>query len=125
MFTTSLSYNGTVVASVKTVNYNARSMPIGIQQISAGIPEGFMLSQNYPNPFNPVTKLKFQLPKSSLVILKVFDAIGREVAVLVNEVLNAGIYEADWDASAYPSGAYYYRMNAGKYSETKKMILIK
>jgi hypothetical protein len=100
-------------------------MPIGILQISSEIPEKFMLSQNYPNPFNPMTKFKFQIPKSTAVNLRVFDAIGREIALLVNEELSAGSYEADWNASAYPSGAYYYRLTAGGLSETKKMILVK
>jgi Secretion system C-terminal sorting domain len=122
---TSLSYNGTVVASSKSINYNARSAAIGIQQLSTEIPAGFSLSQNYPNPFNPMTKLKFQMPKSSLVNLKVFDAIGREVTVLVNEVLTAGTYEADWNASVYTSGTYFYRLSSGDFSETKKMVLVK
>lgn len=122
---TTLSYNGTIVASVKSVNYNARSTAIGIQQISTEIPAGFMLSQNYPNPFNPMTKLRFQIPVTSFVNIKVFDAIGREVTTLVNEDLKAGSYEADWDASAYPSGAYFYRLSAGDFSITKKMVLVK
>ena len=80
---------------------------------------------NYPNPFNPMTKIKFDLPKSSGVRITVFDVTGKEVAVIVNETLQAGSYQTEWDASAYPSGVYFYRMQADGYTETKRMTLIK
>ncbi len=85
----------------------------------------YSLEQNYPNPFNPMTNVKFQMPNTAFVKLIVFDILGREVSALVNEQLNAGTYEVQWDASAYPSGIYFYKLTAGEYSETKKMILIK
>ena len=104
---------------------------VGINIISSEIPEKFILSQNYPNPFNPVTKIKFSIPQyetTHRVVstrLIVFDAIGKEVAILVNQQLQPGTYEADWDASDYPSGVYYYRLESSSYIETKKMVLIK
>lgn len=91
------------------------------------IPEKFSLSQNYPNPFNPVTKIKFDISGTSLAqtFLYVYDVLGHEIAVLVNQQLQPGSYEADWDASAYPSGVYYYKLESGDFTETKKMVLIK
>ncbi len=97
----------------------------GIQPISAEIPNKFSLSQNYPNPFNPETKIKFQIPKLDFVNINVFDVLGRKIISLVNENLSPGTYEADWNASNYPSGVYYYKLIAGEYTETRKMILLK
>ncbi len=96
-----------------------------IEPISSEIPSRFSLSQNYPNPFNPAANIKFQIPNAGFVNLKIYDALGREILTLVNEQLNPGIYEVGWNASAYPSGVYYYKLISGSYSETKKMILIK
>jgi len=99
--------------------------PVGIQPISNEIPQKYSLEQNYPNPFNPTTKIRFALPKSSFAKIVVYDATGRELETLVNEQLNAGIYEADWNADKFSSGVYYYRLVAGDNSETKKMILVR
>jgi hypothetical protein len=89
------------------------------------IPEEYRLYQNYPNPFNPETKIKYQLPKSSAVILQIFDVQGREVFTLKNENQQPGIYEIVFDGSSFSSGVYFYRMTAGEYNQTKKMILLK
>ncbi len=89
------------------------------------LPNSYSLSQNYPNPFNPTTKIRFALPKSSIAKLVVYDMLGREVETIVNEQLNAGTYEADWSADKFSSGIYYYKLVAGDYTETKKMILMK
>ena len=89
------------------------------------IAEIFELNQNYPNPFNPTTKISYQSPVSSWQTLRVYDILGNEVATLVNEEKPAGYYEVEFDASDLTSGIYYYRINAGNYSETKKMILLK
>lgn len=105
----------------KTTNGTA----IGIHQISSTIPKDFSLGQNYPNPFNPNTTINFDIPKNAFVEIKVFDVLGREVASLVNEQLAAGKYKTDWNAPNYTSGIYFYRLNAGSFSETRKMILIK
>ncbi len=105
-----------------TVKY---SQPIGITPISTEVPEGYGLGQNYPNPFNPITNVKIQMPNSGFVKLTVFDVSGKEVAVLVNEELNAGVYNVDFDASNLASGTYFYRMVTGGFSDVKKMILVK
>ena len=98
---------------------------IGIQQISTSLPDKYYLSQNYPNPFNPNTVISFQLPAAGFVKLKVFDLLGREVANLVNENLSAGSYKYDFNASALPSGIYFYNLETENFSETKKMVLVK
>ena len=85
----------------------------------------FKLSQNYPNPFNPTTKFEFAVPKSADVRISVFDVTGREVAVLMNERLEAGKHAIDWNASEFSSGAYFYRMRAGDFVETRKMMLVR
>jgi hypothetical protein len=89
------------------------------------LPADFALSQNYPNPFNPSTRIKYQLPNDSDVSLKVYDILGNEVATLVNEFKQAGYYEVIFDASNLTSGIYIYKVTAGSYIETKKMILLK
>src|SRR4030095_7468017 len=99
--------------------------PLGIININSEIPKEFSLSQNYPNPFNPKTIINFQLPMFNYVSLILYDVLGKEVASLVNEQLKAGTYEVNWDASNYPSGVYYYKLTAGDYTKTKKMVLIK
>ncbi len=98
---------------------------IGIININSEISNEFSLSQNYPNPFNPSTKIQFALPKSSFAKLVIYDALGRELKTIVSEQLNAGTYEADWNASNYPSGVYFYKLSAEDYSGTKKMVLVK
>lgn len=99
--------------------------PIGVQQYSSEVPSKFKLQQNYPNPFNPETKIRFALPKGSYVKLSVYDVTGKTVTTLVDKTLSAGSYESDWNASNYPSGVYFYRLEAGSYTETRKMILVK
>ncbi|MEO8512144.1 MAG: T9SS type A sorting domain-containing protein [Ignavibacteria bacterium] len=95
----------------------------GIQTIE--IPNYYSLSQNFPNPFNPVTQIKFTLPQGENVKLVVFDILGREVKTLVNEFRNSGVYEVSFDASEFASGVYFYRLDAGEYTATKKMLVIK
>lgn len=89
------------------------------------VPTEYSLSQNYPNPFNPETNIKFSIPKFSSVKISIFDISGREVETLVNEKLSAGTYQADWNASNFSSGVYFYKIFAGDYFETKRMLLIK
>lgn len=96
-----------------------------VNQTGNEIPASFALYQNYPNPFNPLTKIKYQIANNKLVVLKVYNILGKEVTTLVSEKLSPGTYEVSWDASQYPGGVYFYRLNAGEFSETKKMILIK
>ena len=97
----------------------------GIQQIGNEIPDKFSLSQNYPNPFNPITHFEFRIADFEFVLLIVYDIRGREIATLVRQQLQAGIYEVDWDASNYPSGVYFYTLSAKDFTETKRMVLIK
>lgn len=85
----------------------------------------YYLSQNYPNPFNPSTKIAWQLKNDGLVTLKVYDQLGKEVATLVNEEKPAGSYEIEFNASSLASGVYYYKLTAGNFVETRKMILMK
>jgi hypothetical protein len=104
--------------------------PIGIKPISSEIPNSFILHQNYPNPFNPVSKIRFDIPfvgqrHAFDLQLVVYDILGREIEMLVNERLSAWIYEVRWNAESFPSGIYYYRLTAGEYTETRKMILIR
>jgi len=106
------------------------NFPDAVKLLSSRIPEQFSLSQNYPNPFNPRTKIRFSLPNPSeggapALTLIIYDALGREVETLINEQLNAGTYEADWNAEKYSSGIYYYKLFTDGFGETKKMILIK
>ncbi|NOS85301.1 MAG: T9SS type A sorting domain-containing protein, partial [Ignavibacteria bacterium] len=104
---------------------NPNANQVGITPINSEIPDEYSLSQNYPNPFNPVTNINFQLPRSGSVKLTVFDMLGKEVETLVNENLNAGTYNADWNASNHSSGVYFYKIQAGDFSEIKKMVLVK
>jgi hypothetical protein len=89
------------------------------------VPAKFYLDQNYPNPFNPSTTINYQLPRQSQVTLKVFDVLGREVSTLVNENKKPGSYEVEFDGSKLPSGVYFYRLQAGIFLETKKLLLLK
>lgn len=89
------------------------------------IPKEFYLFQNYPNPFNPSTKIRWESPQGGLQILKVYDILGNEVATLVNEEKPAGSYEIQFDAVSLSSGVYFYKLNAGSFVSTKKMILLR
>jgi phosphatidylserine/phosphatidylglycerophosphate/cardiolipin synthase-like enzyme len=97
----------------------------GVSNISSAVPGHFSVSQNYPNPFNPTTTFQFQIPCSGLVCIKVFDILGREVAVLLNEVKSVGVYQLTWNASTLPSGIYFYRVQVGTNTAVKKAILLK
>jgi hypothetical protein len=88
-------------------------------------PVSYNLSQNYPNPFNPATKINFSIPKGEFVSLKVYDILGREVSTLVNKQMTVGTYSIDFDASKLSSGVYFYRLDAGSFTQTKKMIVQK
>ncbi len=97
----------------------------GITQQNNQIPEGFTLTQNYPNPFNPSTKISFSIPKSSFVKMAVYDVTGKEVGILVNENMNAGSFEVDFNASKLTSGVYFCRISADGFTDVKKMMLVK
>ncbi len=88
-------------------------------------PEDYNLYQNYPNPFNPSTTIRYSVIQPDLVRIKVYDILGREVKTLVNELKQAGTYEVQFDASGLASGIYLYKIESGKFIQTKKMILLK
>jgi flagellar hook assembly protein FlgD len=103
---------------------------VGVQQNGTEIPVKFELSQNYPNPFNPSTKISFSLPKAELVTIKIYDLTGKEIATLVNSKKAAGKYTTDWmgtdaNGKAVSSGVYFYKIVAGNYIETKRMVFLK
>lgn len=109
-----------------TINFYLDTMNvIGIVNINTNVPEGYALMQNYPNPFNPQTKIKFDLKSASFTELKVYDLLGREVKTLVSEELKAGGYEVSFNAASLPSGVYFYRLKTDRFTETRKMVLIK
>jgi hypothetical protein len=89
------------------------------------IPKDFQLYQNYPNPFNPSTSIRFDVPKSSLVKIKVYDITGKEISELVNQEMAPGVYNAEWNGTGYASGVYFYKIQAGDFSKVMKMVLIK
>jgi hypothetical protein len=96
-----------------------------IRQVSTNAPQTVTLEQNFPNPSNPATTIQFSISERALVSLRVFDVLGREVKTLVNEVLSAGTHERTWDAQSCSNGVYFYRVQAGSYSNTKKLVLLK
>ena len=97
----------------------------GINTISEQVPAQYSLSQNYPNPFNPSTKIKIEIAKSSYVKLIVTDITGREAAVLIDQQLQAGVFEVDWNATSLSSGVYFCKLTAAQFTETRKMMLVK
>jgi hypothetical protein len=96
-----------------------------VEQLSPTAPKTFLLEQNYPNPFNPSTTIRYQLPVASEVKLEVYDVLGKKIATLVSERQSAGSYQVVWNASGLSSGTYFYRLQAGTFVETKKMIMVK
>jgi len=92
---------------------------------TASVPTDFSLGQNYPNPFNPETKIRFDLAKTGMVRLSIFDITGREIKTILNETKNAGSYEVSFFGGDLPSGVYFYKLNTGNFSKTKRMVLLK
>jgi hypothetical protein len=120
------SYNGIISYRLKQVDYDGKYKYSHEVKIEADlIPYEFLLYQNYPNPFNPTTKITWQSPVGSMQTLKIYDVLGNEVATLVNEEKSAGYYEVAFDGSSLPSGIYFYRLTAGEFVQTKKMMLMK
>jgi hypothetical protein len=101
------------------------STPATLVKAAPQLPSSFTLSQNYPNPFNPSTQIQFSIPQAGFVSLKVYDMLGREVATLVHQELTPSSYSITWNAANVASGVYLYRLDAGNYSVTKKMVLMK
>jgi hypothetical protein len=109
------------------------NLPVGVEDEDNFVADAFSLEQNYPNPFNPSTSIRYTISsvissgakQSQMVTLKVYDVIGNEVAILVNEEKPSGSYEVKFDASELSSGIYFYKLQAGSLVETKKMILLR
>ncbi len=99
--------------------------PTLVIQTGTSLPEKYYLGQNYPNPFNPNTHLKFGIPDPGFVSLKIYDILGNEVAAIINENLQPGSYELNWNAADYPSGTYFYRLTSGGFSEVRRMVVVK
>jgi hypothetical protein len=106
------------------VSFSTEASKTTVDQ-DGSIPRDYFVHQNYPNPFNPDTKIEFGLPATAYVVIKVFDALGREVATLENSTLVRGYYTRTWTPTALPSGMYFCRIQAGDFIEVKKMILMK
>ena len=121
---TSTNEYNLIGAYVNGVKYGDTNT-VGIKTIGNTVPDKFALYQNYPNPFNPSTNIKYQIANNKLVILKIYDILGKEVETLVNENQKPGTYEVTFDGSKLSSGIYFYTLTAGEYNETKKMVLIK
>ena len=99
--------------------------PNGIKPVGTAVPAEYGLSQNFPNPFNPTTNIRFDLPENTHVKLVIYDVQGRVASELIDRQLNAGSYNYDWDASAFPSGVYFYLLSTDNFSAVKKMVLVK
>lgn len=119
-----ISLNNAIVETPRWIT------PIGINNVTSEIPDEYKLFQNFPNPFNPVTKIRFQIKELRFVTLKIYDILGREITTLVNEKLKPGTYEIPFSMNQntglqLPSGIYFYRINAGDFSDIRRMVLIK
>jgi len=111
---------------LKQTDYNGNYEYFSLSEaVNIKNPDVFSMSQNYPNPSNPLSKIDYLIPENGIVIIKVYDMLGKEVAVLVNEYKDAGYYTAEFNGSELSSGIYYYRLSSGSYNETKKMVLVK
>jgi len=124
------SNNLNSVTKLKQLSDIAANYTVGVNQIGTTVPSNFSLTQNYPNPFNPSTRIKFTIPSirnlnSNVVTLRVFDMLGKEVTMLVNDRLNPGVYEVEFDGNKLSSGMYFYKLQMDGYSDTKRMVLLK
>jgi hypothetical protein len=104
---------------------NAPLQPENIIGLNNSSDSKYSLENNFPNPFNPTTRISYSIPANSLVTLKVYDMTGREVATLVNEEKSEGSYSIDFNASNLSSGVYFYKLTAGNFTDTKRMLLVK
>ena len=103
--------------------YHYQRIVTGVEEHPQPLPRHLTLSQNYPNPFNPSTSIRFDVPVSGFVSLRVYDLLGEQVSTLANEERTPGSYVVRWEAAGLPSGIYFYRLSANGYVETKKLIL--
>ena len=118
-------YNKLNNGSSNLFGKSVRTLNTDINESVTLLPGKIFLYQNYPNPFNPVTNLEFGISDLGFVSLKVYDALGQEVRTLANEIRSPGNYNVEFDGSDLPSGIYFYKLEAGDFVETKRMILLK
>jgi hypothetical protein len=122
----STAHYSTGLQGLTAIAINGAFAVAGVQEQSGvGVPKVFALHQNFPNPFNPSTTINYELPRSSIVKLTVYDLLGGEVAVLVNERRAAGVHAVTFDGGGLSSGVYFYRLAAGDFVSTRKLLLIK
>ena len=107
------------------LGYFDGSIVVGVQGGASSQPLEYRLDQNYPNPFNPKTDVRYEISDVGFVKLVVYDILGREVVTLVNEKKAPGRYSVTWDASGQASGVYFYRLQAGSFIETRKLVLVR
>lgn len=105
--------------------YAAQGLVTSVEEDLTTIPGEFFLLQNYPNPFNPATKINFGVNESSQVKIVVFNSIGEEIRILLNEQKEPGVYEVEFNAASLSSGVYFYQIQAGSFIQTRKMMLLK
>ncbi len=123
VYVTGISYGNGTNFDFLTIKYTQGSRLNSV--FNSEVPDNFKLHQNFPNPFNPATKIKLELPKESNTKIAVYDVLGNELSVVVDEWLEAGSYEFDWNGSGFSSGTYFYKLMTDEFTETKKMILLK
>ncbi len=119
------SASGHYFYRLKQLDYNGTFEYSNEVDVDYHTPQGFSLSQNYPNPFNPSTSIKFSIPQENTVSIVIYNVLGKEISTLLNEQRPAGTYSITFDASSLPSGLYFYKLSAGKFEQTRKMLLIK
>ncbi len=124
---TEARYNSIQSQGLHYFNFDPDGLPIvGMEEVDQDyIPTNYTLSQNYPNPFNPSTKIRYSIPHTAKVVIKVFDVLGNEIETLINEEKQAGTYELTWYAEGLPSGVYFYQLQTNDFIKTKKMVLMK
>jgi hypothetical protein len=107
------------------VNFYLNRIFIGIKPIENSVPSEFKIFQNYPNPFNSMTNIRWQMSNAENAKITIYDVLGREVITLINEKLQVGTYQISFDAGKLASGIYFYKLIAGDFIETKRMVLLK
>ncbi len=117
--------SGKYTYRLKQIDFDGTFEYFTTTEVDLGVPAEFALYQNHPNPFNPSTVIAYQLPVRGHVTLKIYDILGKEAAILVNEMKEPGIYEVDWNASQFTSGVYFYHLQVGEYTAIKKLLLMK
>ncbi len=119
------AFNASGNKGVHTTNGGGQIIYTGVNIISTAIPTDYKLFQNYPNPFNPSTNIKYQIVNSSYILLTVYDLLGREISILVNQKQSAGTYEVNFNEGNLSSGIYFYMLTSGNFKDVKKMLLVK